>query len=171
MTNYGRFTVKCQLFLFVCLPHGGSDPHHNCVFKHVKSSMAWRIGGVGGCRNTPQSGYSNERGVWERTGIALSAVARNSGPFALILLRGPSRSPSMGGVRTLLGASRSMTLLGPSQPLGSQTLLHLSARLVQKYESESLSDIYCRKCRCSPPTTGILKLITPEHLSCFTFII
>ncbi len=48
MTNYGRFTVKCQLFLFVCLPHGGSDPHHNCVFKHVKSSMAWRIGGVGG---------------------------------------------------------------------------------------------------------------------------
>ncbi len=31
--------------------------------------------------------------------IAISAVARNSGPIALILLRGPSKSHSVGGGR------------------------------------------------------------------------
>ncbi len=57
--------------------------------------------------------------------IALSAVARNSGPFALILLWGPLKITFSGGVVR----PPANIVLGRSQPLGSQPLLHLLARL------------------------------------------
>ncbi len=51
------------------------------------------------------------------TMIAVSAIARNSGPFALILLWGPSKShsdhPRSGPPENII--------LGRSQPLGSQS--------------------------------------------------
>ncbi len=67
------------------------------------------------------------------TMIALSAVARNSAPFALILLWGLSKTHVVGGG----SGSPPNIVLGPSQPLGSQPLLHLlqvKAGLIQKYE-------------------------------------
>ncbi len=48
------------------------------------------------------------------TVIALSAVARNSGPIAVILQRGPSKSHSVGTENI-----RENIILGPFQPLGS----------------------------------------------------
>ncbi len=55
--------------------------------------------------------------------IALSAVAGNSGPFALILLRDPSKSHSVGGglkITFSVGWSGppENIVLGPSHPLG-----------------------------------------------------
>ncbi len=54
------------------------------------------------------------------TVIALSAVARKSGPIALILLWVPLKSHSVGG-----GRAPREHRSGSSLPLGSQTLLHL----------------------------------------------
>ncbi len=62
--------------------------------------------------------------------IALSALARTSGPIALILLWVPLKSHSVGGGQD----PPESIVLGPSQPLGSQTFLHLLACLIQKYE-------------------------------------
>ncbi len=113
--------------------------------------------------------------------IALSAVARNSGPFALILLWGPLKITFSGGCQ-----APSEHRSGPSQLLGSQPLLHLLARLkpassknmngfhqlpalspskkafivgktnTENYDFEFLGIFFL-------PTTGILKLIIPEH--------
>ncbi len=59
------------------------------------------------------------------TMIALSAVARNSGPIALILLWCLLKITFSGGWS---GPTENI-VLGPSQPLGSQPLLHVMARL------------------------------------------
>ncbi len=59
------------------------------------------------------------------TVIALSAVARNSGPFAVILLWGPIKIRFSGGC----SGPTEHIVLGRSQPLGSQPLLHLLAGL------------------------------------------
>ncbi len=64
------------------------------------------------------------------TMIAVSNIARNSGPIVLILLWGPSKSHSVGGG----GGSTENMVLGPSQPLGSQPLSRVKACLIQKYE-------------------------------------
>ncbi len=108
------------------------------------------------------------------TVIALSAVARNSGSIALILLWVPSKSHSVGGGLkiTFSGGGRA-----PREHGSSQTL-HLLACLIQKYEcfssasalSPSKNTFTVGKTNtdnnhiefwefCSPPTTGILKLI------------
>ncbi len=55
------------------------------------------------------------------TMIALSAVARNSGPIALILLRGSLKITFSGG----WSGPPVNVILGPSKPLDYQPLLHL----------------------------------------------
>ncbi len=112
--------------------------------------------------------------------IALSAVARNSGSIALILLWVPSKSHSVGGGLkiTFSGGGRAPREHGSgSQPMGSQTL-HLLACLIQINEwlssasalSPSKNTFTEGKTNtdnnhiefwefCSLPTTGILKLI------------
>ncbi len=64
------------------------------------------------------------------TVIALSAVGRNSGPIALILLWGPLKITFIEG----WSGPPDYIVLGPSQPLGSQTLLYILACLIQKCE-------------------------------------
>ncbi len=67
------------------------------------------------------------------TMIALSAVARNSGPIALILLWGPSKSHSVGVVEPHKEHSSgplSSTGLSTSPPFHGQG----KACLIQKYE-------------------------------------
>ncbi len=70
------------------------------------SSMAWRRGTcLWGLlwtfhlhmEKNSSVGLGLTMAVWKRLMIALSAVARNSGPIALILLWGPSKSHSVGG--------------------------------------------------------------------------
>ncbi len=81
--------------------------------------------------------------------IAVSNIARNSGPFALILLCGPSKSHSVGGCSTENMA------LGPSQPLGSQPLIHLIAR-VKPASSKNMNGFH-QLPALSPSKTHLLK--------------
>ncbi len=78
--------------------------------------------------------YGVETRWWTLDGpetmIALRSIARNSGSFALILLWSLLKITSSGG----WSEPPENIVVGPSQPLGSQTLLHLLACLIQTYE-------------------------------------